>query len=123
MFDVTDCKQEAGEAVAERNHGDGAENVRFGWTEQKEEKLTALRKRHERLYDVSSPLCHDHLTLPFITFILASFIDFSFPLFAAITKMWKSARFWSERKKFDDFYSPFLLVFITLCDIIIVVRN
>ena len=30
--------------------------VRFSWTEQKEEKLTALWKQHECLYDVSSEL-------------------------------------------------------------------
>ena len=31
-------------------------NVRFSWTEQKEAQITALWKKHERLYDVSSAL-------------------------------------------------------------------
>jgi len=32
------------------------QNVRFSWTELKEEQLTAAWKQHERLYDVSSEL-------------------------------------------------------------------
>jgi len=42
--------------VADGNHGDEAENVRFSWTEQTEEQLTALWKQNECLYDVSSEL-------------------------------------------------------------------
>ena len=49
-------KQEAGEAVADSNHGDEAEKRRFSGTEQKEEQLTALWKQQECLYDVSSEL-------------------------------------------------------------------